>query len=63
VKLGSRYNIVWTSNLKNWLKQFCPSCDSSNVDLWVQGGSTSLSAGMKAGFYRIVAVVANGSSH
>ncbi|KAI0013841.1 hypothetical protein F4779DRAFT_295702 [Xylariaceae sp. FL0662B] len=37
---GSSYSIAWTSNLKSWFSSYCQKCDTSNVDLWIAGGST-----------------------
>ncbi|KAI1321919.1 hypothetical protein F5Y16DRAFT_405002 [Xylariaceae sp. FL0255] len=34
---GQSYKISWDSNLYTWFGDYCPSCDTANVDLWATG--------------------------
>ena len=39
---GQDVILQWTTDLQAWFPQYCSECDTSNVDLWIMGGSIYL---------------------
>ncbi|KAI1266896.1 hypothetical protein F5Y18DRAFT_351642 [Xylariaceae sp. FL1019] len=38
---GETYTVAWDSDLQSWFGDYCPACDTQNVDLWLTGSGSN----------------------